>query len=46
MAKNELQHANAVEDEASWELLKVHELIDTRMPVRCMSNKVLRGEYM
>ena len=45
-AKEELHHANAVEDEASLEMLKVHELLGTRMAVHCMSNKLLSGgEY-
>lgn len=43
-AKEDLEHAYAVEDEASWEMLKVHELLGTRMPVLYMSNKVLSGE--
>ena len=44
-AKENLEHAYAVEDEASWEMLKVHELLRARMPVFYMSNKVLSGEY-
>ena len=44
-ANENLQHAYAVEDEASWEMLKVHEMLGTRMPVLYMSNKVLSGEY-
>ena len=44
-AKEELHHANAVEDEAILEMRKVHELLGTRMPVLFMSNKLLSGKY-
>ena len=44
-ANENLAHVYAVEDEASWEMLKVHEMLGKRMPVFYMSNKVLSGEY-
>ena len=45
VAKEELEHAIAVEDEPSWEMLKVHKLLGARMPILLMSGKVLSGEY-
>ena len=45
VAKEELEYAIAVEDKASWEMLKVHKLLGTRMPILLMSGKVLSGEH-